>query len=323
MAPLADVASATAAAIMEGTVRGGASRHVAAAVAAAVARVILYGDRAAHEDEEGLAIVKVPEEVVKDVPVLAHALAAQRLTSELVGLPAHNGGIAARMLRARDPQLGRDARILNRIANVVKHGAARAGKPRDRAARHDPVFDNDPWSKASVSSGEPLQCKTSGKQAWALFTPASKRCSSWSGGLEPREEAQFDDASLAGSAATSSTAITSSAFSGDLVSKAPELVEALVREIYARRNPAKIPEVGALFGKYGSGLYQLVCEKYGEQPLTEIVELIKTSSPPPNHGVQGSAATAITASLGISGGARPRCGTLEACGNDAMRASRS
>ena len=99
--------------LMEATVRAGPSRQVAAAVASALLRT-------ASEDVS--ARVAVPEVVADDVPVVAAALAAQKVAGQITGEEHHNLGTAVAALRRVVPKdLVRDLHALRKERHAVVH----------------------------------------------------------------------------------------------------------------------------------------------------------------------------------------------------------
>ena len=115
------------AAIMEGTIRGGATRHVAAAVASAILRTGLGTNSSLQGYEE----VPVPSCVAPDIPVVAASLASQRRAEDIADNQFHNAGQAYAELRSVLPkELANDWRAINRARNEVFHGTRRAGKRR-------------------------------------------------------------------------------------------------------------------------------------------------------------------------------------------------
>eukprot|EP00972_Heterocapsa_arctica_P115817 16449826-Heterocapsa_arctica.AAC.1 len=108
-------------AIMQGTVQGGASRHVAAAVAAAIIRTVGNGA------SDGYSLVAVPNEVAKDIPVVAASMASQRILGTASGKEFHNAGLAYAEVRAQYPEEAKEIRAVNQAANIAKHGRGRGG----------------------------------------------------------------------------------------------------------------------------------------------------------------------------------------------------
>ena len=112
---------ALASAIMEGAIRGGASRQVAAAVASALFR--------SGESKGEAVLIDVPDVVADDIPVVAASMATQRVAGAVLGQEFHDSGRAYEAIRKVLPRdLARDVRQVNRAANKAKHGSSRGGK---------------------------------------------------------------------------------------------------------------------------------------------------------------------------------------------------
>ena len=105
-------------AIMQGTVSGGASRQVAAAVASAVVRTCLGGD--------GWESIQVPGIVAGDVPIVASSMAAQRVAGSMFDTVFENPGLAYEAIRKVLPRdIHQAVRNVNRRSNHAKHPTKR------------------------------------------------------------------------------------------------------------------------------------------------------------------------------------------------------
>ena len=109
---------------MEGTIRGGASRQVAAAIASALFRSALL------QDQKGdLVSVDVPDVAADGITVVAAFLATQRFAGAFLGQGFRNAGQAYEAIRQVLPgDLACDARQVDKAANRAKHGSGHGGK---------------------------------------------------------------------------------------------------------------------------------------------------------------------------------------------------
>eukprot|EP00959_Pyramimonas_sp_CCMP1952_P035000 732654-Pyramimonas_sp.AAC.1 len=127
---------------MEGTIRGGASRHVAAAVASAVIRTM------ATPDIKGWEHVAVPAVVADDVPVVASSMAVQRTAGTMLDTTFDNPGKAYEALRRVVPKhLANRVRKVNRAANAAKHPSQKASFKESGSST-----DGDPLDQASTQT---------------------------------------------------------------------------------------------------------------------------------------------------------------------------
>ena len=112
---------ALASAIMEGAIRGGASRQVAAAVASALFR--------SGESKGEAVLIDVPDVVADDIPVVAASMATQRVAGAVFGQEFRDSGRAYEAIRKVLPRdLARDVRQVNRAANKARHRSSWGGK---------------------------------------------------------------------------------------------------------------------------------------------------------------------------------------------------
>jgi hypothetical protein len=113
-------------AMFRGLAAGGATRHVVAATAAAVVRLILPSGRCGGLDH--VEAVEVPFEVAGLIRPVAAAMAVQKIVGNALGTPLPNAGLAYGALRHADPALATQVRTLCRVANIAKHGVQRGGR---------------------------------------------------------------------------------------------------------------------------------------------------------------------------------------------------
>ena len=135
--------------LMQQTIAAGLSRRVAAAVAATLYRLLAA--------REGYVKADVPIEVAEEAPIVMDSLALQKLAGELHGTTYQNAGLAYQALRVDEPVLAQNVRVVNRMANVAKHGRQRGGRRRKQADLSTTAGDtSDPTPFVLSPAAEPF-----------------------------------------------------------------------------------------------------------------------------------------------------------------------